>query len=175
MKKMNALIPARGGSKGVPKKNIKELIDHPLLAYSISACRMAGSIERVIVSTDSQEIADVALRYGAEVPFIRPPELATDSSKDIDVIEHYFKELGGELKEEINVDVSKSCIAPIGFSTSSYSEFDITLLLYICRKWIGTPLPLEGNDIKWIVPKDLKLHKMPEANSSLIPILLDLI
>ena len=80
-----------------------------------------------------------------------------------------------ELKEEINVDVSMSCIAPIGFSTSSYSEFDITLLLYICRKWIGTPIPLEGNDIKWIAPKDLKLHKMPEANSSLIPILLDLI
>ena len=80
-----------------------------------------------------------------------------------------------ELKEEINVDLSKSCIAPIGFSTSSYSEFDITLLLYICRKWIGTPISLEGNDIKWIAPKDLKLHKMPEANSSLIPILLDLI
>ena len=80
-----------------------------------------------------------------------------------------------ELKEEINVDVSMSCIAPIGFSTSSYSEFDITLLLYICRKWIGTPIPLEGNDIKWIAPKELKLHKMPEANSSLIPILLDLI
>ena len=80
-----------------------------------------------------------------------------------------------ELKEEINVDVSMSCIAPIGFSTSSYSEFDITLLLYICRKWIGTPIPLEGNDIKWIAPKDLKLHKMPEANSSLIPILLDLV
>ena len=80
-----------------------------------------------------------------------------------------------ELKEEINVDVSMSCIAPIGFATSSYSEFDITLLLYICRKWIGTPIPLEGNDIKWIAPKDLKLHKMPEANSSLIPILLDLI
>jgi len=80
-----------------------------------------------------------------------------------------------ELKEEINVDVSKSCIAPIGFSTSSYSEFDITLLLYICRKWIGTPIALEGNNIKWIAPKDLKLHKMPEANSSLIPILLDLV
>ena len=96
MKKMNALIPARGGSKGVPKKNIKELIDHPLLAYSISACKMAGSIGRVIVSSDSQEIADVALKYGAEVPFIRPPELATDDSKDIDVIEHYFEEVGGE-------------------------------------------------------------------------------
>ena len=80
-----------------------------------------------------------------------------------------------EIKEEINIDISKACIAPIGFSTSSYSEFDITLLLYICRKWIGTPIPLEGNDIKWIAPKDLKLHKMPEANSSLIPILLDLI
>ena len=73
------------------KKNIKELIDHPLLAYSISACKMAGSIGRVIVSTDRQEIADVALKYGAEVPFIRPPELATDDSKDIDVIEHYFE------------------------------------------------------------------------------------
>lgn len=96
MKKMNALIPARGGSKGVPKKNIKKLIDHPLLAYSISACKMAGSIGRVIVSTDSQEIADVALKYGAEVPFIRPPELATDDSKDIDVIEHYFEEVGGD-------------------------------------------------------------------------------
>ena len=80
-----------------------------------------------------------------------------------------------ELKEEINIDVSKSCIAPIGFSTSSYSEFEITLLLYICRKWIGTPIPLEGNDIKWIAPKDLMRHKMPEANSSLIPILLDLV
>lgn len=80
-----------------------------------------------------------------------------------------------ELKEEINVDLNKNCIAPIGFSTSSYSEFEITLLLYISRKWIGTPIPLEGNDIKWIAPKDLKLYKMPEANSSLIPILLDLI
>jgi CMP-N-acetylneuraminic acid synthetase len=57
---------------------------------------MAGSIGRVIVSTDSQEIADVALKYGAEVPFIRPPELATDDSKDIDVIEHYFEEVGGD-------------------------------------------------------------------------------
>jgi|TARA_R110000796_G_scaffold28137_3_gene77202 CMP-N-acetylneuraminic acid synthetase len=96
MKKLTALIPARGGSKGVPKKNIKELIDHPLLAYSIAVCKMAGSIERVIVSTDNQEIADVALKYGAEVPFIRPPELAKDDSKDIDVIKHYFEQVGGE-------------------------------------------------------------------------------
>ena len=96
MKKLTALIPARGGSKGVPKKNIKELINHPLLAYSIAVCKMAGSIERVIVSTDNQEIADVALKYGAEVPFMRPPELAKDHSKDIDVIEHYFEEVGGE-------------------------------------------------------------------------------
>ena len=96
MKKLTALIPARGGSKGVPKKNIKELINHPLLAYSIAVCKMAGSIERVIVSTDNQEIADVALKYGAEVPFMRPPELAKDDSRDIDVIEHYFEEVGGE-------------------------------------------------------------------------------
>ena len=96
MKKISALIPARAGSKGVPKKNIKELIDHPLLAYSIAACKMAGSIERVIVSTDSQEIADIAIKYGAEVPFVRPPDLAQDSSKDIDVIKHYFEQVGGD-------------------------------------------------------------------------------
>ena len=96
MKKLSALIPARGGSKGVPKKNIKELIDHPLMAYSIAACKMAGSIDRVIVSTDNQEIADIAIKYGAEVPFMRPPELAQDNSKDIDVIEHYFEQVGGD-------------------------------------------------------------------------------
>ena len=60
MKKLTALIPARGGSKGVPKKNIKQLINHPLLAYSIIACRMSNLIDRIIVSTDDQEIADIA-------------------------------------------------------------------------------------------------------------------
>ncbi len=64
-KKISAIIPARGGSKGIPRKNIKLLKDHPLLAYTIAACKMSKNIDRVIVSTEDEEIASIALRYGA--------------------------------------------------------------------------------------------------------------
>lgn len=83
-----AIIPARGGSKGVPKKNIKLLGGYPLIAFSIVAAKLCSEIERVIVSTDSPEIADIARSYSAEVPFLRPPELAQDTSPDIDFILH---------------------------------------------------------------------------------------
>jgi len=92
---LHALIPARGGSKGVPKKNIKRLHGHPLLAYSIIACRLSNNIDRIIVSTDDKEIASIALKYGAEVPFMRPAEHASDSATDKDVIKHYFDQVGG--------------------------------------------------------------------------------
>jgi len=83
-----SIIPARGGSKGVPGKNIKLLLGYPLIAYSIAASRLAKNISRTIVSTDSAEIAEVAKRYGAEVPFIRPPEISGDRSPDIDFVVH---------------------------------------------------------------------------------------
>jgi N-acylneuraminate cytidylyltransferase len=83
-----ALIPARGGSKSIPGKNIKLLGGHPLIAYSIAAAQAAVSITRVIVSTDDPEIAAVARRYGAEVPFIRPEELAQDDTPDLPVFQH---------------------------------------------------------------------------------------
>lgn len=83
-----AIIQARGGSKGVPKKNIRNLGGFPLIAYSITACNLAKKIERTIISTDSTEIAEIARRYGAEVPFYRPDEYATDKSTDREVIEH---------------------------------------------------------------------------------------
>lgn len=79
-----ALIPARAGSQRVPRKNLAELGGHPLVAYAIGAAREAGVFEAVIVSTDSSEIAEVAERYGAEVPGLRPPELATATSADIE-------------------------------------------------------------------------------------------
>lgn len=81
------VIPARGGSKGVRNKNIRTLGGKPLIAYSIEAAK-ASSLSRVIVSTDSEEIAAIARAYGAEVPFLRPAELATDSAKAIPVIHH---------------------------------------------------------------------------------------
>ncbi len=83
-----ALIPARGGSKGVFKKNIRSLKGYPLIAYSIIASRLSNMIERVIVSTDSKEIASIAELYGAEVPFLRPAELAGDQSGDIGFVAH---------------------------------------------------------------------------------------
>ena len=83
-----ALIPARGGSKSVPKKNIRLFKGHPLIAYSIAVAKLARNIGRVIVSTDSEEIADAAKYYGAEVPFLRPSEYAQDDSPDIDFVRH---------------------------------------------------------------------------------------
>ncbi len=82
------LVPARSGSKGVPRKNLAELGGFPLIAYSIVAGLEAGSVDRVIVTTDSEEIAETGRRYGAEVPFLRPGELATDDSLDIDYVRH---------------------------------------------------------------------------------------
>jgi len=87
-KNIIALIPARGGSKSIPKKNIIDLGGFPLIAYSIAAAKLSKHIARVIVSTDSEEIAEVAKRYGAEVPFMRPAEFATDTAIDLDVVKH---------------------------------------------------------------------------------------
>ena len=77
---MLAIIPARGGSKGIPRKNIKMLCGKPLIAHSIEAALACSSIDRVIVSTDDEEIAKVAREYEAEIPFMRPKELAQNNS-----------------------------------------------------------------------------------------------
>lgn len=87
-KKIIAIIPARGGSKGIPKKNIINLGGYPLIAYSIAVAKLSKFINRIIVSTDSKKIAEIARRYGAEVPFLRPKEFATDKSGDLEVIKH---------------------------------------------------------------------------------------
>jgi len=83
-----AIIPARGGSKGLPGKNIKSLDGHPLIAYPISAARLSGVCDEVLVTTDSEEIAELAKRYGAKVPFIRPAELAQDLSTTEETLQH---------------------------------------------------------------------------------------
>ena len=91
-----ALIPARGGSKGVPRKNIKKIAGHPLLAYSIAACERSKYINKVFVSTDDIEISNVSREYGAAVPFIRPSEYASDSATDYDVVNHFFQNIDVE-------------------------------------------------------------------------------
>jgi len=91
MTKILALIPARGGSKGIPRKNIRSFAGFPLVAWSIAAAKQASLVTRVIVSTDDPEIAEVAREYGAEAPFLRPAELAQDHSTDLPVFEHVLK------------------------------------------------------------------------------------
>lgn len=86
-----ALIPARGGSKSIPRKNIRLFAGHPLIAYSIAAGLAAQTVTRLIVSTDDDEIAEIAQRYGAEVPFLRPAEYSQDRTPDLPVFQHALR------------------------------------------------------------------------------------
>ena len=86
--KVIAIIPARSGSKSLPKKNILPLNGKPLLSYSISYGLESPEVDKVVVSTDSEEFAKIARKYGAEVPFLRPPELATDNCRDFSFMRH---------------------------------------------------------------------------------------
>lgn len=86
-----ALIPARGGSKGLPGKNIKLLAGRPMLAYTIDGARATPAIDRIVVSTDCDEIATVAREAGAEVPFVRPADLGADHVMDLPVFEHALR------------------------------------------------------------------------------------
>jgi CMP-N,N'-diacetyllegionaminic acid synthase len=93
MNKAIALIPARAGSVRVPDKNIRFLDGHPLIAYTISAAVQSGVFDRVLVSTDSEQYAKIARHYGAEVPFLRPAEIAGSKSPDIEWVEFTLNEL----------------------------------------------------------------------------------
>lgn len=88
-----AIIPARGGSKGVPKKNILSIGGKPLIAWTIQAAKNATFIDRLILSSDCQEIIETALKYGCEVPFVRPDELATDQAGSAAVVSHALASL----------------------------------------------------------------------------------
>jgi len=97
--KVYSIIQARGGSKGVPGKNIRALGGYPLIAYSIAASQLSKRIKRTIVSTDSEEIADCSKQFGGEVPFLRPAEFAQDKSTDLDVFQHAIRWLKENEKE----------------------------------------------------------------------------
>ena len=91
--KIVAIIPARGGSKGIPLKNIKKLFGKSLIEHTINAALNSKKINKVIVSTDNEKIARISKSLGAEVPFLRPKKISTDSSNSIDVIKHALKKL----------------------------------------------------------------------------------
>jgi CMP-N,N'-diacetyllegionaminic acid synthase len=93
MPSLVAFVPARAGSERVPGKNVRPLQGHPLIAYAIATARQSGVAERVVCSTDSEEIAEIACTYGADVPFLRPPELATATSPDIEWLAYTLERL----------------------------------------------------------------------------------
>lgn len=93
-KKVLAIIPARGGSKGVPRKNVRQAGGKPLIAWTIEAARKSGFIDRIVISTDDNEIAEIAGKYGGEVPFLRPSELAQDSTPGIVPVLHMIENIG---------------------------------------------------------------------------------
>lgn len=95
-KKVVGVIPARGGSKGIPGKNIAQLGDRPLIAWTIEAAKAALGLERVIVSTDDEEIAAIARQWGAEVPFLRPAELSGDEASATGVMQHALSWLASD-------------------------------------------------------------------------------
>lgn len=97
-----AIIPARSGSKGIKDKNIRLLNGYPMIGYTIAAAKLTKGIDRVIVSTDSERYAEIAKTYGAETPFLRPSELATDTSTDLEFMQHainWFYENEGSVPE----------------------------------------------------------------------------
>jgi CMP-N-acetylneuraminic acid synthetase len=112
MKKL-CVISARGGSKGVPGKNIRNLLGKPLIAWSIEQALAVNDIDRVVVSTDSVEIAAIARSYGAETPFIRPSELATSQSGKFDVFKHALSACKEHFREDYEYYLDLDCTNPL--------------------------------------------------------------
>lgn len=131
------VIPARGGSKGLPGKNIKDLCGKPLIAYSIDVARAFADDEHICVSTDSEEIKRVVEDYGLTVPFIRPAYLATDTASSNDVLIHavnYFEMLGREYKRLVLLQPTSPLrsIEDVSGSLTLYSD-DIDMVVSVTK------------------------------------------
>jgi len=134
-----AIIPARGGSKRIPQKNIKLFFGKPLIAYSIETAMSSGIFDKVIVSTDCPQIKEIALNYGATVPFLRSPENSSDFASTADVIEEVLLDFRNKLNREVK---SFCCIYPtspllkeesLRESQQKFISSDSSSLISICK------------------------------------------
>lgn len=139
------VVTARGGSKGVPRKNIKLLGGIPLVAYKIIAARKCHYDSRIIVSTDDEEIAEVSRKYGAEVPFLRPAELATDSASSADVVMHTMKWVSENSDEKYDY----VCLMEPSSPFASYKDFDKAIELVI-EKDADTLLGMKETEVNTV-------------------------
>jgi YrbI family 3-deoxy-D-manno-octulosonate 8-phosphate phosphatase len=163
MKQMEilALIPARGNSKSIPKKNIQEFAGYPLITYNITAALRSKHVNRVIVSTDNEEIAYISREFGAETPFYRPEEFARDDTMDLPVFEHALNWLdeNENYRPEIVVQLRPtSPVMPIGLIDDAIEGL------------LNNP---EADSVRCVVPSDQNPYKMwhIESNGILKPIL----
>lgn len=169
-----AIIPARGGSKGVPRKNIRPLAGKPLIAYAIETALASDMIDRVVVSTDDMEIAAVARQYGAEVPFMRPPELAQDESPEWLTWQHAVRMLeAGEGDAKVDVGVCVSPTSPL----RAVEDVDacIRLLLDSDADLVITVKPADRNPyfnmvvldgagyVRLVIPPERPIHRRQDA------------
>ena len=99
------IIPARGGSKGLPGKNIRPLAGHPLIAWPIAAARNCRLIDKVVLTTDSPAIAEIGARYGAEVPFLRPESISTDTATTEETLKYTLEKIENETKQSFDIAV----------------------------------------------------------------------
>ncbi len=162
MTEILAIIPARGGSKGIPRKNIRNFAGYPLIAWSIAAGKQSKVVMRVVVSTDDEEIASVARECGAEVPFLRPAELAQDNSLDLPVFEHALKWLKENEGYRPDVVVQLRPTSPI--RPCDCVDNAISILLEHPR----------ADCVRGVVPAGQNPHKMwriSKTNGSMTPLL----
>ncbi len=160
--KILAIIPARGGSKSIPGKNIKLLLGKPLIAWTIEEAKKSKYITRLIVSTDSQEIVDIAKSYGAEIPFLRPPEISGDIATDIEFLTHALDFLKEKENYEPEIVLRLPPTSPL--RTAVHIDEGI-------KKLLDTP---EADAVRPIVeaPKHpYKLWKISDDNKWLEPFL----
>jgi N-acylneuraminate cytidylyltransferase len=162
MTEILAIIPARGGSKGIPRKNIRSFAGWPLIAWSIAAARQAQSVTRILISTDDEEIAATGREYGAEAPFLRPAEYAQDNSTDLPAFLHalqWLEEHEGYQPEVVIQLRPTSPLRPPGMVDQAVK----TLLSHA-----------EADCVRGVVPAGQNPHKMwyiPSENGPMIPLL----
>ena len=162
-----AIIPARGGSKGIPRKNIKEFFGKPLIAHIIETALKVKELDRVIVSTEDREIAEISTNYGAEVPFMRPEELARDETPTLPVLQHAVRYLEEKENYEPNIIVLLYATSPllrperVSEAINMLTKGDYDSVLSVVKDWGHYWIDKSGR-YERLYPKVLKNRQFME-------------
>lgn len=159
-KRILAIIPARGGSKGIPRKNIKNLNGKPLIAYTIEEAKKSKYIDRIVVSTEDEEIASVSKKFGAEIPYLRPVELAKDDSPTVDCVIHMVNWLKEKEKYVPDYVCLLQCTSPLrtfedidGTIKKAIELKDFDGVVSVCESEVNPYWTniFEGNKLKYFI------------------------